>query len=240
MGKWHLGLLPKFGRLLSGYDHFYGFRSGGIDYYRHEGTDHKKDLWDDDMPIEKIGYATDLFGDHAVDVINGYAKVRNPFLRKLALSAAQSLLFNDYLARRMADGLLRTVLAGDVMAKWPAGGMFTAEDVPTEQARFDRRELVTAGPMFGRKTFPSKGVAAEREAAVLEAAGLSRSSFEGFGKLVMGTRRHNLVYVEDLATIREPDGLWLTFTLPAGSYATVLLREVMKSEVQDEDAPAED
>ena len=166
-------------------------------------------------------------------------KVRNPFLRKLALSAAQSLLFNDYLARRMADGLLRTVLAGDVMARWPAGGMFTAEDVAVEQARFDRREIVTAGPMFGRKTFPAKGPAAEREAAVLEAAGLSKASFDGFGKLVMGTRRHNLVYVDDLSAAREPEGLRLTFTLPAGSYATVLLREVMKTEVRDDDAPPE-
>jgi tRNA pseudouridine13 synthase len=167
-------------------------------------------------------------------------KVRNPFLRKLALSAAQSLMFNDYLARRMNDGLLRTVLAGDVMAKWPVGGMFTAEDVATEQARFDRRELVTAGPMFGRKTFPAKGPAADREAAVLESAGLSRSSFEGFGKLVMGTRRHNLVYVDDLSANREPAGLRLTFTLPAGSYATVLLREVMKTDVRDEDSQADD
>jgi tRNA pseudouridine13 synthase len=162
-------------------------------------------------------------------------KVRNPFLRKLALSAAQSLLFNDYLARRMADGLFRTVLAGDVMAKWPAGGMFTATDVPTEQRRFDARETVTAGPMFGRKTFPAHADAADREAAVLEGAGLSRASFEGFGKLVMGTRRHNLVYVEDLSANWEAEGLRLTFTLPAGSYATVLLREVMKTDVVGEE-----
>jgi tRNA pseudouridine13 synthase len=161
-------------------------------------------------------------------------KVRNPFLRKLSLSAAQSLLFNAYLARRMADGLLRTVLAGDVMAKWPAGGMFTAEDVAAEQVRFDRREIVTAGPMFGRKTFPAKGPAAEREAAVLESAGLSKASFDGFGKLVMGTRRHNLVYVDDVSAAREPEGLRLMFTLPAGSYATVLLREAMKAEVADD------
>jgi arylsulfatase A-like enzyme len=51
IGKWHLGDLPNFGPLKSGYDHFYGFHSGGIDYYRHEGTDHKPDFWDDDMPI---------------------------------------------------------------------------------------------------------------------------------------------------------------------------------------------
>ena len=167
-------------------------------------------------------------------------KVRNPFLRKLALSAAQSLLFNDYLARRMADGLLRTVLAGDVMAKWPAGGMFTAEDVAAEQARFDRREIVTAGPMFGKKTFPARGPAAEREAAALEGAGLSTASFDGFGKLVMGTRRHNVVYVDDLSAARESDGLRLSFTLPAGSYATVLLREVMKADVRDEEGGSGD
>jgi tRNA pseudouridine13 synthase len=164
-------------------------------------------------------------------------KVRNPFLRKLALSAAQSLLFNDYLARRMADGFFRTVLAGDVMAKWPAGGMFTAEDLPTEQARFDRREIVTAGPMFGRKTFPANGPAADREAVVLDTAGLSKASFDGFGKLLQGTRRHNLVYVDDLSAVRESAGLRLAFTLPAGSYATVILREVMKTDVHDDDAP---
>jgi tRNA pseudouridine13 synthase len=161
--------------------------------------------------------------------------IHSPFLRKLALSAAQSHLFNDYLARRMADGLLRTVLAGDVMAKWPAGGMFTAEDVPTEQARFNGRETVTAGPMFGRKTFPTHHAAAEREAAVLADAGLSKASFDGFGKLVMGTRRHNVVYIDDLSAIWEANGLRLSFALPAGSYATVLLREVMKSAVVGEE-----
>ena len=135
----------------------------------------------------------------------------------------------------MADGLFRTVLAGDVMAKWPLGGMFTATDVPTEQRRFDAHETVTAGPMFGRKTFPAHADAADREAVVLAAAGLSRASFEGFGKLVMGTRRHNLVYVEDLTAVWEAEGLRLMFTLPAGSYATVLLREVMKTVVAGEE-----
>jgi len=162
--------------------------------------------------------------------------LRNPFLRKLGLSAAQSLMFNDYLARRMNDGLMRTVLPGDVMAKWPAGGMFTAEDVPAEQVRFDKRETVMAGPMFGRKTFPSKGQAFEREAAVLESAGLNRESFAGFGKLVMGTRRHNLVYTDDLAASWEAEGLQFSFSLPAGSYATVLLREVMKVNVDGEES----
>jgi tRNA pseudouridine13 synthase len=163
-----------------------------------------------------------------------------PFLFRFALSAVQSLLFNDTLARRVSDGLFRTVLAGDVMAKWPAGGLFVAKDVPAEQARFDAKEIVTAGPMFGKKTYPAEGGAAEREAAVLRDNGLSPGSFAGFGKLVLGTRRHNLVYLDDLAATWEPDGLRLSFTLPAGSYATVLLREVMKTAVDEQDEPADD
>jgi tRNA pseudouridine13 synthase len=159
----------------------------------------------------------------------------NPFLKKLALSAVQSCLFNDYLARRMQDGLLRTVLPGDVLAKWPAGGMFVAEDVAREQTRFDSREVVSAGPIFGRKTFTAAGMAAEREAQILQGAGLAAQSFAGFGKLVQGTRRHNLVYIDDLAATREADGVRLTFSLPAGSYATVLLREVMKNDVSAEE-----
>jgi tRNA pseudouridine13 synthase len=187
-------------------------------------------------------YGSQRFGRDAetahlgLDLLGGRAKkMRSPFLRKLALSAVQSLLFNAYLAQRLTDGLMRRVLPGDVMAKWPAGGMFTAEDVAVEQERFDRRETVHAGPMFGRKTFPAKSEAAEREAKVLAAAGFTKESFEGFGKLLQGTRRHNLIYVDDLSATWEHEGLRLTFALPAGSYATVLLREIMKVDVSDDE-----
>ncbi len=123
---------------------------------------------------------------------------------------------------------------GDVMAKLPVGGMFVAEDVGREQQRFDARETVSAGPIIGRKTFAAAHDAARREAETLAAFGLTAASFGGFGKLVQGTRRHNLIYVDDLTAEWEPLGLRLTFTLPAGSYATVLLREVMKMEISDE------
>ena len=85
------------------------------------------------------------------------------------------------------------------MAKVPFGGMFVAEDVGTEQKRFDAREIVTAGPIFGRKTFPAAHEAAQREAATLEAFGVRKENFGGFGKLVQGTRRHNFVYLDDFA-----------------------------------------
>src|ERR1700681_3351202 len=87
IGKWHLGVLPRFGPLKSGYDHFYGFRGGALDYYMHAGTDHRDDLWDDDVPVDQMGYLTDLLGSRAVDVVNGYAKLGQPFLISLHFNA---------------------------------------------------------------------------------------------------------------------------------------------------------
>jgi len=88
VGKWHLGQLPTFGPLQSGYDHFYGFRGGGLDYYRHTpGSGPNEDLWDDDVQVHQMGYLTELFGNRAVDVVNGYAKARQPFFVSLHFNA---------------------------------------------------------------------------------------------------------------------------------------------------------
>ncbi len=87
IGKWHLGALPKFGPLKSGYDHFYGFRGGAVDYYAHTGTNQQDDLWDDDVPVHQMGYLTDLLGSRAVDVINSYARSTRPFLLSLHFNA---------------------------------------------------------------------------------------------------------------------------------------------------------
>ena len=86
LGKWHLGALPKYGPLQSGYDHFYGFRGGSVDYYTH-GANQKDDLWDNDVPIHDAGYLTELLGNHAVDSINAYAKSDRPFLISLHFNA---------------------------------------------------------------------------------------------------------------------------------------------------------
>lgn len=54
IGKWHLGALPNYSPLKSGYDHFWGFRTGGVDYFTHKYFG-KPDLWDGDVPIERNG-----------------------------------------------------------------------------------------------------------------------------------------------------------------------------------------
>ena len=86
VGKWHLGFLPKFGPLKSGYDHFYGFRGGAVDYYSH-ASGRGEDLWDEDVSIHQTGYLTELLGGRAVQVINSYAKSQQPFLLSLHFNA---------------------------------------------------------------------------------------------------------------------------------------------------------
>ena len=87
IGKWHLGMLPKFGPAQSGYDHFYGFRGGAVDYYTHLASNRKDDLWENETPVKEVGYLTDLLGNRAVDAINGYARSKRPFLLSLHFSA---------------------------------------------------------------------------------------------------------------------------------------------------------
>jgi tRNA pseudouridine13 synthase len=125
------------------------------------------------------------------------------------------------------------------MAKWPVGGLFVAHDIPMEQVRFDKRETVHCGPIFGRKTYQAAGTAAAREDAVLKESGIFPEALCHFGKLLQGTRRHNLVYVDDLSALETPEGLQLTFSLPAGSYATVLLEELMKNLLADDEPQLE-
>jgi arylsulfatase A-like enzyme len=87
VGKWHLGALPLFSPLKSGYDHFFGYRGGSLDYYRHTTGVDTPDLWEQDQEISQEGYSTDLFGDRAVKVIGDYARAGQSFLLSLHFNA---------------------------------------------------------------------------------------------------------------------------------------------------------
>ncbi|WP_236616953.1 sulfatase family protein [Sphingobium lactosutens] len=87
VGKWHLGELPKFGPLQSGYDHFFGFRGGALDYFSHHTRTGKPDLWDQDVPVEEAGYLTDLIGQHSVAAISEFSKTDKPFFISVHFNA---------------------------------------------------------------------------------------------------------------------------------------------------------
>jgi arylsulfatase A-like enzyme len=82
-----MGELPNFSPLKSGYDHFWGIRSGGVDYFTHKSVGGMNDLWDGDTNIERSGYLTNLLGDQAVDTIKLFAAARRPYLLSLHFTA---------------------------------------------------------------------------------------------------------------------------------------------------------
>ena len=169
---------------------------------------------------------------------------RRRFLVRLALSAAQSDLFNACLADRLADRTAGTVQPGDVVQVVGSGGLFAIPELPMkgdlaeEQTRLDAGETAVTGPLFGPRMVAPKAAPAEREAAVLAAADLPADAFRRFAKLTPGARRPYLVRPADLTVNPNPDGLRVRFTLPSGCYATVLLRELMGGEPPGYDPPS--
>ena len=87
VGKWHLGMPPNFGPQKSGYERFYGMRTGAADYFSHQNTRGGHDLWDGDDPVTQQGYLTDLLGDRAVAAVNDFATGGKPFLLSLHFNA---------------------------------------------------------------------------------------------------------------------------------------------------------
>ncbi len=87
IGKWHLGMPPLFGPRQSGYDRFWGIRSGAVDYYSHINSRGQDDLWDGDAAVNQAGYLTDLLGDRAVAAVARYAASGQPFLLSLHFNA---------------------------------------------------------------------------------------------------------------------------------------------------------
>lgn len=90
IGKWHLGLLPKFGPNQSGYQDFYGFRGGSIDYFSHKNgnlPDSERDLWENEVPIEETGYMTELLGQRCVRAVTDLATSDTPFFISLHFNA---------------------------------------------------------------------------------------------------------------------------------------------------------
>jgi len=154
---------------------------------------------------------------------------RDRFLRRLSISAYQSLLFNRWLAERMRDGLFAAALAGDVMKKLDTGGLFTCQDPGADGPRVARFEISPAGPMFGHKLLPAAGEALAREERIIAGDGVGLADFARGGGEAEGTRRAARLRVEP-AIAPLDDGYRARFELPKGSYATVVMRELMKSE----------
>jgi len=150
-------------------------------------------------------------------------RLRDRKLRSLAVSAVQSFLFNHWLSLRLDDGLLDTVLPGDILRKRETGGMFISDDAATDSDRLRASEIILTGPMPGHKYMHAQGASRDRDEALLAAAGLREVDFKAVARLGRGTRRNAIVFPDNTRTRRDEQGLWVEFDLPTGSYAMVLM-----------------
>lgn len=70
IGKWHLGYDPKFNPTNFGFDQFYGYVSGNIDFHTHRDGAGYHDWYHNKKKVIENGYSTDLITKHSANFIN--------------------------------------------------------------------------------------------------------------------------------------------------------------------------
>ncbi len=168
-------------------------------------------------------------------------------LRKLFVQAYQSFLFNKFLSERIRRDIpLNETQVGDYVVKLDAHGLPTKEFTQVTTRCVQKfNEALSEGkmrvviPLVGFKQPPSQGVQGEIEQKILEAENVDPQNFQtSFMPEVsaQGELRTALAPASSLSIEKASRDLAnpskrktkLSFTLHRGSYATVLLREVMK------------
>jgi tRNA pseudouridine13 synthase len=153
-------------------------------------------------------------------------------MRRLFVSAFQSYIFNQILSRRLPE--IDKLFTGDIAKKEDSGGIFHVEEPSAEQPRADKFEISPTGPMFGTKCWMAKGKPGQIEKAEFARFDINPKKLKKVGSLRLKGSRRSLrfeIKSPDLKSGSDAHGEFLevSFTLPTGCYATVLLREIIKS-----------
>ncbi|HJW45170.1 MAG TPA: tRNA pseudouridine(13) synthase TruD [Lysobacter sp.] len=168
-------------------------------------------------------------GDNVANALAMFAgrRVRRE-QRTLLLSAARSELFNRVLAARVNDGSWNVGLDGEVWALDGSRSVFGPEPFNDALAqRLATFDIHPSGPLWGRGELRSRGQVAEIELHALagdEAAAL-REGLDAAG-LAQERRALRLHPKQLVWQWLDADALQLSFELPPGTYATVVLAEL--------------
>jgi len=154
---------------------------------------------------------------------------KDRFKRSIYLSAARSAMFNDILSQRVAINKWANGIPGDVMLLDNSHSYFLAEDIDEKIIqRLKEHDIHPSGPLWGRGELLSKGAVAKLESELPD-------KFEIFDLGLRNARldqeRRSLrLSVNDLHYSHDVENkiLYLSFFLPAGGYATSVLREIIK------------
>lgn len=156
----------------------------------------------------------------------------NHTIRKLYFSSVQSELFNQVLTQRVVQ--LDQLQTGDVAWKHANGACFSVEDAALERSRCVAFEISPTGPLFGKNMKETHGEPAQLEQAVLTDSGLAKDELRSRdGVKLDGARRPLRIPLAEweVKAGKDERGAYISllFSLPPGSYATSVTREVCKS-----------
>ena len=145
---------------------------------------------------------------------------------RFLVSALQAQVFNACLDARALP--VDRVEPGDLAVRHDSGGLFVVEDLERESARAEAFEISATGPVFGTRMPRPAGAVEAREQRVLREHGIDLAALRApTGVSLRGGRRPLRVRPEEVDHALAGDALRLRFTLPAGSFATVLVETLL-------------
>ena len=164
--------------------------------------------------------------------------------REFLISALQSAMFNDVLDQRVRDGLFSRLVEGDLAFKHDNRSVFSVDEATAavENAsggRVQRLEISPSGPMWGADMIEPSARPLEWESHVLERYDLSRAVLKQADHIpAYGSRRAMRIILRSPEVTGGADEhgpyVRLVFDLTRGSFATVVLREIMKKDGENE------
>lgn len=148
--------------------------------------------------------------------------------KSLYISSARSWLFNLVLSQRVQRGDWNHFVSGDVLQLEGSSRWFSEDGSSDLSQRVEEGDLHPTGPMFGRGELPSQASVRDLEEQVMQPYEVWRQGLERLG--LKQDRRALRVLPKNISWVLKTDTLSLQFELPAGSYATMVMREIMKVE----------
>lgn len=160
----------------------------------------------------------------ASKMLNG-EEIRNRNKRSMAISALRSWLFNEYIHQRITQYGHQSLHNGDVMQLAGTNSFFLCEEIDeTIEKRAVERDINITCPLWGKGFLHSSDAIADFERSVAEKNQIICEKLSELG--LKQERRSMLLFASKLDWKFENNCLSLSFDLPAGCFATSILREL--------------
>ena len=181
-------------------------------------------------------YGAQRFGDSRYDPRGGNLvlaekmlggeEIRNRNKRSMAISALRSWLFNEFVSQRIAEGLFSKPMPGDIMLLAGSASFFCAEQIDEViEQRLASRDIQLSVPLWGQGQLASLGEAFDYETRLASAYPEVTQALEKLG--LKQERRALRLLPHDMSWQLDDNQLVLSFDLPAGAFATSVIREIV-------------